>query len=297
MDCYDVPDMELATTESVLKTLGSGVGLDVAKKHTGICLYSGGKITYTGFRIEEYDSSDVHAEYNMRKEFKAKLSDILNGLSLNHCIIEDVYGGQNFDTVRKLLALNTVIDELIDEGVVTVGQFYRWSETRWMKYFRLLFKSRGGLKSKIETQRILEYLQDSFYLTNCDSSEREKREIFFEDICDATGMLCSVAMYLKEMENGGYVRQLTMRDIKLFYIDYYCDDDFTVQDSRVMDEDWHRVEPKFRNLEQKVLSEATQHPDKVLAMYLPVEKLGIFGLTYKLKFYESGVGVLIWYVK
>ena len=44
----------------------------------------------------------------MRRDLKVKLSEIVVGRDFEVCIVEDVYGGENFDTVRKLLNLNTV---------------------------------------------------------------------------------------------------------------------------------------------------------------------------------------------
>lgn len=296
IDEYSVPIIQTPTVDSVLGTLGSGIGLDIAKNHTGVCIYRDGNIIREGFKLEEYNENDVHAEYSMRKDMKLKLQDLLWGLDVKHCIVEDVYGGNNFDTVRKLLALNTVIDELIDEGVVKVGNFYRWSETRWLKYFRRFYKIKGGYKSKIETQMLLEFLGDTFYLANRSKSDKEKKDIFFEDICDATAMLCSVSMYLKEEENKSENSSVSVKDIQMYYIESY-EDYLSVADGRVGVEPWLWVEPDYRSLEKKVIEGVKSHPKDILIMDVPVSKLGRFGISNKFTFYPSGRGCLIWYLR
>lgn len=294
VDSIDIPVIQTPTVISILDGLGSGIGLDIAKNHTGVCIYTGDRIIQQGFRLQEYDKNDVHAEYKMRKDLKCQLGGILNGLSVEHCVVEDVYGGENFDTVRKLLALNTVIDELIDEGVVRTRNFYRWSETRWLKYFRRFYKFRGGLKSKIETQKILEYLRDTFYLENINLSSSKKLEIFFEDICDATAMLCSVSTYLKEKENMESNINISIKDIRMFYIEDW-ERYLTIPDDRIGSEGWTWVEPEYRSLDKKIIDEVVKSPNDIFIMEVPVKKLGRFGIEHKFEFFPSGCGYLIWY--
>lgn len=284
------------TTEEILKCLPSGVGLDIAKNHSGVAIWENGELHRYGFKLDEYDKEDPFAEYRMRLSLKEKLKGLLGGKHLHHCIIEDVYGGSNFDTVRKLIALNTVIDELIFEGTLTVNEFYRWKEAKWLKYFRKIYKVSGAPKAKIETQRILEYMNDSFYMSNKDLPEARKEDIFFEDICDATAMLCAVAMYTKRDKTEDEYKKLSIKDIQMYYIeyeDYYLE----VEDDRIRLEQYCYVDSNFRNLENKILSEVQAHPDEVICMDLPVSKLGTFGIKHKFKYYESGDGCLLFYRK
>lgn len=283
------------STETLLSGIKSGVGLDIAKNHSGVTIWDNGEIQRYGFELDTYDNSDPFAEYRMRLSLKEKLKDLLGGKHFQHCVIEDVYGGENFDTVRKLIALNTVIDELIFEGIVKVDSFYRWKEPVWLKYFRKIYKVKGSPKAKIETQRILEYMNDSFYMKNKDLSDSKKKEIFFEDICDSTAMLCAVVMYLKE-DKVEKDKQLSLKDIQMYYIeyeDYYLE----IEDDRIRLEQYYYADPHFRNLENKILSEARNHPDEVICMDLPVSRLGTFGLKNKLSYFESGDGCLLWYRK
>lgn len=297
-DAYFSASVSSPTVDSILSSLGSGLGLDISKNHTGVCIYSGGTVKRYGFKLDEYDDSNPHAEYLMRKNLKDKLSDLLKGMKFEHCIVEDVYGGINFDTVRKLLALNTVIDELIYDGVIEVTNFYRWLEPTWISHLRTAYvQERKCLNVKYETQLILEELKDDFVLANRGLSEAEKAKLFYEDICDATGMLCAVALYNQnKSESKSNHKKITMKDIKLFYIeneDFYL----SIPDDRARLEQWVYVDTDSRPLERKILEEAEENKDYVLAMNLPVKKLGRFGIENKLPFYPSGEGVLVWYLK
>ena len=175
------------------KYIKSGIALDVAPDHTGVVIWDGEKVTEYGFRVE-IDSKSVHWEYKMRRDFKQELKKIVSGKDFEVCVIEGVYGGVNYDTTQKLLALNTVIDELIFEGVWFITEFFRWKPSEWLAKARMVYKQRGKLKTKLEIQGILEYLGYEFYITNKDKSDKEKAEMFFEDKCDACGMLLAVCV-------------------------------------------------------------------------------------------------------
>lgn len=295
----DIPTFEKPTVKKLLNTLeGSALALDVSKNHTGVCMWFDNELTVTGFEITEYDNADYHAEYNMRKEFKQKLLDIIQYRSFNYIIIEDVYGGENFDTIRKLLALQTVIDEIIDEGKVMCQYFYRWNQPQWASKARLIFKQSGCLKSKIETQGLLEYLEFDFLLENKDLSNPEKEKIFYEDKCDACGML--MALVAEKLYNNNETKPVTikMSDIKMKYIEDK-NDLKGIRDKVILDnkDKLKTVELNYRGLEKSIYKTAVENPDDILIAELPVSKLGAFGIKKKFKFYESGEGYLIFYVR
>ena len=303
---FELKDVELdkteqaefhPTTEGILKDIESAVGLDIAPNHTGIAIWKYGKLIRRGFKLSEYDKDDLHAEYHMREELKKHLWALLGDSHFEYIIIEDVYGGQNFDTVRKLIALNTVIDELICEGSIRVDHFIRWKESEWAKYFRHLLKLSGRPQAKYETQEILCYIQDEFYMQNKDLSEAEKRKIFFEDICDASGMVYAVGMWKAQGEQKDTDCVISLKDIKMVYVNH-LDDYVTVRDPIISSErpELQAVEVPS-DIEALVLSLCKTHTDKVLAINLPARKLGIWGLKKKYTYFEDGDGCLIFYVK
>ena len=287
---------EKPTVLSLFKTIPSGIGLDIAKNHSGICIWNGESIEQYGFALDDFDKKDPFAEYKMRRQFKQKLSEIIKGRYFEHCIIEDVYGGENFDTTRKLLALNTVIDELIFEHCCTVNKFYRWNEPKWSSATRSIYKQRGRLKSKIETQGLLEYLEYDYYLEHKDDKSAVKKEIFFEDICDATAML--LAVVANETLNLNIAKQssIKMSDIKMIYLEDTMDT-YSCSDKRVNEEGFISVDLDYRNIEKSIVNQVSQHPNDVLCAFLPSSKLGVFGLKHKFTFYDSEEGYLLFYKK
>lgn len=292
----EIVKYEKPTVVNLFKTIPSGIGLDIAKNHSGICIWNGETVEQYGFSIDEYDKNDPFAEYKMRRQFKEKLKEIVNGRYFEHCIIEDVYGGENFDTVRKLLALNTVIDELIFEHACLVNKFYRWNEPKWSSMTRNIYKQRGKLKSKVETQGLLEYLEYDYYLAHKDDEPSVKKEIFFEDICDATAML--LAVVANETLNINIAKQTSvkMSDIKMVYLaDVY--DTYSCKDKRISEEGFICVDLDYRNLEKSILAQAGYHPTDVMCALLPSSKLGVFGLNHNFKFYDSDEGYLLFYKK
>ena len=288
--------IEKPTVLNLLKTIPSGIGLDIAKNHTGICIWNGESVELYGWELPDVDKTDYFWEYKMKRTFKQKLAEIVKGRHFEYAIVEDCYGGDNFDTVRKLLALNTLFDELIFERVCTVGEFFRWTQPQWSKCSRTIYKQRGKLKSKVEIQGILEYLEFDFLLQNKDLSEAKKKEIYFEDKCDATCMLLGVVA-AKTMEiNMVKQTSLKMTDLKMYYVES-LEDTYSHKDVRVCEEGFIEVEVDFRHLEKDILEQARCHPNDVLMCYIPVNKLGQFGIKRGFKFYESGEGYLLFYKK
>lgn len=284
------------TTLEILEPLGSGVGLDLAQEHSGVTIYKDGIIQRHGFKLDgDFNkSSNIHALYDMRKDMKIKLKELLGGLNVDYLIIEDVYAGENYKTVEKLITLQTVIDELLDEGVLTVKNFYRWKEPTWIKNLRRIRKIHGKPTAKFETQQILEYINDDFYMKNKDLSKKEKELSFFEDICDSTAMLLGLAMFIASNDENEVKERVSIRNIKMYYLNYFGDY-LGVDDDRIRLEESIEVDSKFYDLEQKIIDEVTAHPNSVLFMYLPVSRLGAFGIKHKLPFHEDGEGVLFFY--
>lgn len=288
--------IEKCTVLNLLSLIKSGIGLDISKNHTGVFIWDNGKCEEYGFSLPEYDKDDPHAECRMRRALRYELEKLVKGRHFEHCIVEDIYGGDNFDTVRKLIALNTVIDDLIFDKVCTVDNFYRWKEPVWLSNLRLLYRQKGKWKAKIETQSILEYLGYDFYLQHKDDTNAVKKQIFFEDICDACGQLLSVVAYQNLRANKEHKKTVKISEVKLCYIEDM--DDFDVaSDKRVREDDCLVLDYSGRDIEKYILSMVEIYPNDLLCIELPVAKLGAFGIKHKLPFYESGMGYLYFYKK
>lgn len=287
--------IEKVTYRNLMSTVGgSAVGIDPAKNHTGVAIWNGSDVELYGFALPE--TSGVHAEFDMRLAFKKSLGEILFNKNVKYCVIEDVYGGQNFETVRKLLAVNTVVDELIHEGVFKCEEFYRQPESVWMSNLRWLYKQPGQLRVKYETQGILDWLDFGYYKENVGQPESWKKADFFEDKCDAAGMLLSVAaMKARGTEESKAGRQ-KKPSVGMAYLNWY--NGYKVSRNKVI----RLCEPvmvklECKNVESEVLMLAMENPGKVLCAYLPVERLGTFGAKNGFEFYEDGEGYLFFYLK
>lgn len=290
--------LEKLTVLNIFKTIKSGIGLDISKNHTGVVIWNGSSIETYGFAIDEYDKSDYFAEYKMRRDFKCRLTQIVKDRTFEYCIVEDVYSGENFDTVRKLLALQTVMDELIFEHVCVVDNFVRMLQVEWSKYTRQIYKQNGRLKSKIETQALLEYLDFEFYMKHKDDSERIKKDIFFEDICDACAMLIGLIMKMKLENSVKKTQSLKLKDVKMVYVEHKGDIK-TLRDKRLKNlEEKDIVDVDItKAIEKNILLCCTNDMDNVMRAEIPVNKLGVFGQKHKFNFYASGNGYLYFYYK
>lgn len=291
----DSIEIKKPTLEGVLSHISSGIGLDIAKNHSGVTIWNGSEVKRYGFSLDEYKKDNPHALYLMRKSLKSKLIELISNMKFEVCIIEDVYGGQNFDTVQKLVTLNTVIDELIFEGIITVEKFYRWKESRWLKYFRRIYKVGKSPRVKIETQKILEYLEDSFYLKYCGVSEAEKKKLFFEDICDATAMLCSVVMYM-QFESCEVQRKISIKDIQFYYVERY-DCYLGINDERIQEEENTYDADWCGSIEKSIMNAVHENEDRLYTLDIPCSKLGSFGIEHDFEHFRSGEGILFFYVK
>ena len=154
------------TLNNLIKNMPSMLTLDIAPRHTGIVYWDGSKLTEYYFKLTEPDKSNNHWLYLLRQEFKKKLTEIVKDKQFEYCLVEDIYGGENFDTVIQLVILNNVIDELMFEGTCEIKTFYRLKPTSWMSKARKIYKQEGKLKSKFETQGLLDYLQCDYYYWN-----------------------------------------------------------------------------------------------------------------------------------
>lgn len=290
--------IEKPTIKNILPCLDSALALDISKNHTGIVIWNGKEVEIYGFELNELNKTDYHTEYRMRLDFKEKLKAIISGRQFEWCIVEDVYGGENFDTVRKLLALQTVIDELIFEGCVKVTNFRRYLQSQWSALARRIYKQQGALKSKYETQGLLEYLEWDYYLEHKDMTNAQKTAIFFEDKCDAMGMIvAAVAEKSFKPQTEQRPQVIRISDIKLVYLEDYRVLK-SIRDKRIKTEPFTHIDlPHSGNLEKNIINAVMSNTDDVLCAELPVSRLGQFGLKHKFNFYPSGVGYLIFYYK
>lgn len=297
MQVNDVQSVSRISVETILSIFESGISFDIAKNHTGVCMWKDGVVTTKGFAINmEYDRNDFMAEAKMRLNFKAQAKEILGDTEWEVCVIEDCYGGVNFETTRKLLALNCVVDELVLEGAAKIKNLYRFKEPEWIRDFRRVIKLGSKMDTKLECQGILEYMEFGFVVSNKCKSNAEKERIFYEDICDATGQLCSLALRLKSGKKVQKKSALKLSSVEVFYFEEE-DEIYSNLDDCLFDLHIKYVPFEYSNIEEGILTEVAQNPGNLIGAVLPTSKLGTFGLKNNFEFYEQGFGILIFYDK
>lgn len=288
--------IEKATVKNLLSTLKSGLALDIAPNHTGIVIWNGQDTEEYHFVVGTFDKEDKFGEAKMRKTFKDELIKILTGKHFQVVVVEDWYVGQNADTVRKLAALNTVIDELLMDGVCTYEEFYRWKESEWHKRAMSISKQKTGIRDKLKTQALLEELEYGYYLQYADASDQIKKEVCLEDVCDACGMLLAVVAEKNFKLNSATPKNIKLSDIKMHFIadrEGIAD----IKGLHIQEDDLRGVELDYKNLEESIKRQAKAYPDDILISPLPVSKLGLFGLNNKFTFYDSDDTYLVFYLK
>ena len=271
------------TMNSLSEMIESCIALDIAPQHTGIVELRNGIYTEYHFKLDDPDKSDFMWLEKLRLSFKALLREIVRDKEFDYLIVEDTYGGENYNTVAQLVTLNTVIDELILENLCTVKTFYRWKPTTWLSYAKRL--------------SILNSLECGYYLEHKDDTDAVKQLECFEDICDAYGMVLSVIAYTQlELSKTQAPKHIPLSKVKMKYVN-------NIEDAKKSRDKIIKLLPfteqnlNYNALERSILENVNSHPDELLVSMIPTDKLGVFGLKKKLTFYPDGKGYLFYYNK
>lgn len=287
------------SVETILSVFESGISFDIAKNHIGVCKWLNGKVETIGFAIDyDYDKEDYLAESKMRLWLKNRCNEIMGDDYYEVCQVEGVFGGENFDTTRKLISLNGVVAELILEDKVNVGNYYNLIQKEWAKDFRRVIKLGKALSSKYETQEILKYLDFEFATKNADLSEAEKKRIYYEDICDAVGMLCGLALRLNCKTDTTKRSSVRLSNIKMYFIE----DTFEMYELRRKDKvldnfDMISLATTSKDVEKEIKTNVEMYPDNVVHLCVDNSMLGRFGITNNVPYFEQGFVNIICYNK
>lgn len=300
--CEDTSTVEAVNELNIMTLLnGTAITLDIAPLHTGVVIWNGSSFEEYYFHLSHKEGMKDESLSPMwaikqRRVFKKHLEEIVKGRSFDYCLVEGVYGGENYSTTVQLLNLNTVIDELMLDRVCTIKTFYRERQTVWSKDMRLIYKQKNKPTSKVEVQNFLDYMNCSYYLKHKNDTEKQKAIECFEDICDSYGMLFSIVAKLKFATTVEKKKRIRFSDIKLLYVED-SEEVYSSRDKVFSSGDFEPVNLDFRNIEKSLLGYIEQFPDKLLCAYLPPSKLGIFGTKHHLEFFcnEDDEGWLYFY--
>lgn len=198
---------------------GSYLGLDISESSTGVCTYINGIRSTYNFSLNLAEKS-VHSEVLLRRCLKDNLRGIISRKYFDVIIIEDVFQGVNPLTTRILYALNTAIDEMILDGEVKCGKFFRVSNQTWKSWLYVIDKDgfTKGLNDKLRIETCLSMLGIQ------ESGEG------YQDRLDATGMVVGYLLNPEEAEKR--LTLSTKKKVSLDDVEFaYCAEDYDVFDS------------------------------------------------------------------
>ncbi len=177
------------------------LSLDISVRSTGWVKSVNGEVTWGTKTLESQD------ELGRRKEFREFLMSILGETYFPVVFIEDVIAGTNFKTTKGLIQLNTIVDDLKEYGLVSVGEIKRIDNKIWKKYLKQASNYIGDIKKEDDKQLIV----------NC------MNEIGFnfkikQDIYDAMGIAIAVIYRDNVLKDKPKVDTVLKKDLKTGFI-------------------------------------------------------------------------------
>lgn len=273
----DELEEENVTLEQKVIGKGSYLGLDISESSTGVCIYLDGVKDTCNITVDVFPG-DVHEEVRMRRSLRNDLTILLENRHFDVIVIEDVFQGINAKTTRILYSLNTVIDDMILDGVVSCDKFIRVDNMTWKSWLYTVDVDRQykGMSDKVRIEACLM----SFGVTETGWG--------YQDRLDATGMVLG---YLYNRENADRMlinrskKKVSMADVEVVY-------DFEISDvyTRMLNEGVEQCEyvSEKRWSREKILSYLTDCPEKG---YLTSEYvvLGRVGEELSLPIMDGGI--------
>ena len=290
-------DISSPTVEGILSGWGTALGLDVAPNHTGVFIWDGKGWSTHGFKLDDSISDcDVFYDAKVRRYFKDMYLSLFGGKRFDHICIEGCYGGDNYDTVKQLLNINTVIDDLILDGAVSCDDFCRVKPSTWLSGLSKVVHLKGGYSTKYKTQEILKQLGYEFALEGLGLSSSKLKDIFYEDICDATGIVLGVRMLQKLNLPVKKSSSVGLSQIEIHYLEN-LDDMYSLHGGFVHNVCTYDVSINKRTIEKEIKRLVNEDSSQVYYLRLETSKLGDFGIKRGYKFYPQGFGWLVFYHK
>ena len=278
-DGFSLDELEEENITLEQRVVGSGsyLGLDISESSTGVCIYLDGVKDTCNITVDAFPG-DSHEEARMRRSLRADLVTLLEGKHFDVIVIEDVFQGINPRTTRILYSLNTVIDDLILDGMMSCDSFIRVDNMSWKSWLYTVDvdKRYKGMNDKVRIEACLR----SFGVTESGWG--------YQDRLDATGMVLG---YLYNRENANKMllersrKKVSISDVEVVY-------DFEISDvyTRMLEDGVEKCEyvSEKRWSKEKILSYLTKCPEKG---YLTSEYvvLGRVGSELSLPSIEGGI--------
>lgn len=263
------------TFYDILKLEPIFISLDISVNSTGWFRNFNGAIEYGTYSLKSED------ELGRRREFKEFLINLFGDYEYPIVYVEDVIAGNNFKTTKGLIQLNSIVDDLVDEGKLRVKEIKREDNNKWKKYLKQV--------SNYES-RILKDKDVKGMIRDC-LNNLEFEEKVSQDIYDALGL--AVAMIFRYKVLGETRKELIPLKVDLkrgYQIKQYNSKEKllvagqkeSLNRNREIEEiDWLSEKRDILYLfKQKIKAE--QVDDKIYLITEKSSKLGILALEKKL---------------
>lgn len=183
----------------------SVLSLDISKSSTGIAVLRDGTLSTSSHPLVVDDSSP-HVLSLLRSALRDSITSALHlsfasdsnpsgyqsSYSFDVVIVEDVFFGNNPKTFQVLSVLNTVIDDLILEGLITCSDFVRVQSGVWKSWLSALTTNSSSLRSANDKEKV------NLLLSQVGISHSG---FGYQDRNDASGMVIG---YLLNRAGGSY---------------------------------------------------------------------------------------------
>lgn len=295
----NIVSVDTPTIESVLSGWGTSLGLDIAPNHTGIFLWDDDKKTWHtyGFKVgDDISQDDVYYDAKVRRFFYSKYEELFRGIHFSHICVEGCYGGDNYETVKQLLNINTVIDELVLDGKIGCDNLYRVKPSKWLSGLSMLSSMKGGYSTKYKTQEILKQIGYEFALSGVDKPQKYLKDIFYEDICDATGLVLGLRMLEKAEISVNKSREIGLSKIEVHYLSDY-DEIYELYGGFAHNVCVHESVINKRTIEKEIKRLVNDDASQVYCVRLQNSDLGSFGIKRDFEYFNQGYGWLVFYYK
>ena len=258
-----------------LKLEPTFLSLDISVRSTGWVKSLNGEVTWGTLTLKSED------ELGRRKEFREFLIEILGKNYYPVIFIEDVIAGTNFKTTKGLIQLNSIIDDLKEYNLVSVGEIKRIDNKVWKKYLKKACNYDGDIKKEEDKQLIKNCMNEIGFSFNVK-----------QDIYDAMGMAIALiyrdnilkdkpkskTVLKKDLRHGFLIKQYLNKDKKF---DKSLENIIKKYNRNVEELDWsleaHDILYLFK---QKISKDGID--DKIYVIKVNNMKLGVLALTKKL---------------
>lgn len=262
------------TYQDILRLEPTFISLDISVHSTGWLKSIDGVLDWGTYSLQSKD------ELGRRREFKQFLIDLFGNQEYSIVYVEDVIAGTNFKTTKGLIQLNTIVDDLVDVGILNVKEIKREDNKKWKKYLKMA----SNYESRILKEKDKELIKNSLH-------EIGFNEDVAQDIYDALGLAVSMIFRYKvlgetrkdltplkmDLKRGYQIKQYNSRE-KLVV----AGKKESIKRNREIEEiDWSEEKRDILYLfKQKI--KADQNDDKIYLITEKSNKLGIIALEKKL---------------